>query len=183
MSDLFNIIADKTMGVILGGGLLLSGSWWAINTFLREDLGEKGKKEAKVAKYVMYVFFALFIVRVVLGKTIGRLAQQKMADKLRVAKNTVDRLAGISNNEAARTLMARRRFISSKPVVGISLALAAFLVFDMTEAEKKGVPRAAQGTKAMIFTAILIFLAIGQVMKDSSDSAVEKALKISVVKK
>lgn len=127
----------------------------------------------------MYFFFVLFAIKVFAGPRIGKMAHKRMATSLEKAREKVDKLTGLQGNESAKALMSRRRFISSKPVVGLTLAGAGYLIFDMVQAEKSGAPRAAQGTKAMIFTAILIFMGVGQVLKDSSSSAVKKAFTVS----
>ncbi len=176
MSDLLDIIADKTAGVIIGAGLTITGSWWAINTFLREDLGEEGKKQAKIAFYVMCFFMFLFTVKILLGPRIGKLAQKTLGARINKAREAVDRLSRVKINPISQQTMDRRKLISSKPVTGVALAVAIYLAVDMYNAEKSGSPRALQGTKAMAFTATVIFLSFGQLMKDSSSGALAKAV-------
>jgi hypothetical protein len=179
MSDLLDIIADKTAGIIIGAGLTITGSWWAINTFLREDLGEEGKKQAKIAFYVMCFFMFLFTVKILLGPRIGKLAQKTLGKQIDRARVAVDRLSKIKNNPISKQTMDRRKLISSKPVAGVGLALAIYLAADMYNAEKSGSPRALQGTKAMIFTGTIIFLSFGQLIKDSSSGALAKAVQVA----
>jgi amino acid permease len=171
---IMNTIGDKTSGVVISLGLLVSGGWWAVNTYMRDGIGDKAKKQSNIAKYVMYLFMILFIMKIAFGTRIAEQARKKAEMGAKVAAQRAARLKDTLNSSAAMKVFGNRKFISRKPVVGLALAMAIGLSLQF-KTRNSDDNKTKLKLQAVFLVSLLVFLFVGQVVKDSAGIALQEA--------
>jgi hypothetical protein len=170
-----NTIGDKTSGIVISLGLLVSGGWWAVNTFLRDDIGDKDKKKSNVARYVMYLFILLFVIKIAFGTRIGQQAKKSAAKGAKAAATRAAQLKTTLNSTAAMQAIGNRKAIARKPVVGLALLTVIGLVVQF-KGRTPDDNKLKLKVQALFLLSLLIFLFVGQVVKDSAGIALQEAM-------
>tara|TARA_B110000285_G_C14980235_1_gene540967 strand:- start:200 stop:763 length:564 start_codon:yes stop_codon:yes gene_type:complete len=168
-------ISDKAAGVTISIGLLIAGSWWAVNTYVRKDVdSSEGKRHVKIARYVMYGFLLLFLIKVVAGKSIAEMVRKRVMNSKAMALKMGEQMSKITGSPLAQVSIEHRKFLSKKIVTGGMLAGAISSIFLLETGNKEG-DEARQIPVAIAFIIIMAILFYGQFGKDSVSGALAEA--------
>ena len=172
-----DFLAGKLGGVLISLGLLITASWWAVNTYVRKLDGAEGKRDIKVARILMYVFLCLTLIRVFLGPKIAELAMKRLV-KMETGAKSMLSLAAAAKTDVGMQLIKSRKALSNKYVSGALTLGIIGSVFLLETGDKEG-DEARQMPVALALVAVAIVAFYGQVVKDSAASAIAKVSAIA----
>ena len=172
-------IAGKAGGLLISSGLLITASWWAVNTYVRKVDGAKDKKDVQIARILMYVFFVLMLIKVFLGPKISVMATRKLVAMEQGAKQMVTAVAK-AKSPVGQSLIKSRKFFSNKFVTGGLTAGMMGSVFLLETGKKEG-DEARQMPIALGLVIVSIMALYGQLVKDSVAGAIGKAAQVPAV--